>query len=166
MATWVSVLTMVHTALSVIALLLGAASCIRLSFGYRRASRDSLFLSTATLTTLTGFIFPFHGMTPAIGVGVVSLVVLIITYLARGKSTRAERGWNIAYVLGVTVSEYFLCFVAIAQAFAKVPALHALAPTQKEPPFGIAQGFLLLLFVVLAVLAIRRSAPSWRVVAR
>jgi hypothetical protein len=166
MTTWVSVLTTMHTALSVIALLLGLAACVRLSFLDRGASRESLFLGTATLTTLTGFIFPFHGMTPAIGVGVVSVVVLVITYLARSQSTNAGRGWRIAYVVGITVSEYFLCFVAIAQAFAKIPALHAMAPTQKEPPFGIAQGLLLVLFVVFAVLAIRRSTPGRRVVLR
>ena len=39
------------------------------------------------------------------------------------------------------------------------PAANALAPTQGEPPFAIAQGLLLVVFIVLAVLASRRFRP-------
>jgi hypothetical protein len=39
----------------------------------------------------------------------------------------------------------------------KVPALHALAPTQAEPPFAVAQGAALLLFVALGATALRRA---------
>jgi hypothetical protein len=48
---------------------------------------------------------------------------------------------------------YLNVFVAVAQAFMKVPALKALAPTQKEPPFLIAQLVVLTLFVVLTIFA-------------
>ena len=36
----------------------------------------------------------------------------------------------------------------------KIDALHALAPTQKEPPFAVAQLAVLVLFVVLTVMAV------------
>ena len=52
---------------------------------------------------------------------------------------------------------YFNVFVLIAQAFLKVPALHALAPTQSELPFAVAQLVVLGLFIVLGTLAVRRS---------
>jgi hypothetical protein len=55
----------------------------------------------------------------------------------------------------VVISLYFLVFVGIAQAFAKAPALHALAPTQSEPPFAITQAVVLALFLVLAFAAAR-----------
>jgi hypothetical protein len=41
----------------------------------------------------------------------------------------------------------------IVQLFLKVPALKAMAPTQSERPFKLAQLVVLLLFVVLAVVA-------------
>jgi len=44
----------------------------------------------------------------------------------------------------------------VVQSFEKVPALNALAPTQKEPPFAIAQIAVLVVFVVLTVLAVRK----------
>jgi len=44
----------------------------------------------------------------------------------------------------------------VVQSFMKVPALHALAPTQKEPPFAIAQLIVLVLFVVLTIVAAKK----------
>jgi hypothetical protein len=51
---------------------------------------------------------------------------------------------------------YLNVFVAVVQAFEKAPPLHALAPTQKEPPFVIAQSCVLVFFVVLTILAAKR----------
>ena len=44
----------------------------------------------------------------------------------------------------------------MVQAFGKLPALHALAPNGSEPPFAIAQGLTLVIFVALGALALRR----------
>jgi hypothetical protein len=51
---------------------------------------------------------------------------------------------------------YFNVFVLVVQSFEKVPALNALAPTQKEPPFAIAQIAVLALFVILTILSVRK----------
>jgi hypothetical protein len=51
-------------------------------------------------------------------------------------------------------------FVLVAQSFLKVPALHELAPKGSEPPFAIAQGVVLLLFIAVAVIAWRRNGPT------
>ena len=64
------------------------------------------------------------------------------------------------YVIGAIVSLWFNVFVLIAQAFQKVPALHELAPTGSEPPFGIAQGIVFVIFVALTVLAVRRNRAA------
>ena len=45
---------------------------------------------------------------------------------------------------------------ASIQAFLKVPALHALAPQQTEPPFVVAQLLVLALFILLTVVAVKR----------
>ncbi|TWB24725.1 hypothetical protein FBZ89_101351 [Nitrospirillum amazonense] len=70
--------------------------------------------------------------------------------------------WRWIYAAGLTASVFLLAFVAVAQSFLKVPALHALAPTGSEPPFGAAEGVLLLLFVVAGILATRRFHPGVR----
>jgi len=41
-----------------------------------------------------------------------------------------------------------------------VSFLQPLAPTQSEPPFAIVQGIVLLIFIVLGILCLRRFHPS------
>ena len=50
--------------------------------------------------------------------------------------------------------------ILVVQSFEKVPALKALAPTQKEPPFAVVQSIILALFVVATVFAIKRFHPA------
>lgn len=158
MSIGVVLLTVVHVGLSIVALLLGGVAVTRLAFARPVPSRARAFLYTAAAATATGFLFPFHGITPAILIGLVSSVVLIVTLLARSSAERRQRVWAHVFVCGVVISEYLLVFVAIAQAFGKIPLLHALAPTLKEPPFFLTQGLALLMFIVLAVMALRRRA--------
>jgi hypothetical protein len=47
-------------------------------------------------------------------------------------------------------------FVAVVQAFQKIPAFNAFAPTQSEPPFAIAQAIVLVLAIIVGWLAVRR----------
>jgi hypothetical protein len=54
---------------------------------------------------------------------------------------------------------YFNVFVGIVQAFQKIPTLTAVAPTQKEPPFAIAQLAALVVFIAMGILASRRFRP-------
>ncbi len=65
-------------------------------------------------------------------------------------------GWRRTYVICSVVAVYFNCFVLVLQSFEKVPVLNALAPTQSEPPFGIAQLVVLALFVFAGIQAARR----------
>jgi hypothetical protein len=59
-------------------------------------------------------------------------------------------------VITATAALYLNCLVAVVQAFEKVPFLESLAPTQTEPPFVIAQVILLVLFIWLAIAALRK----------
>ena len=53
-------------------------------------------------------------------------------------------------------------FVAVVQAFEKVPFLNAMAPTQTEPAFVVTQVVVLALFALLTIGAARRfrRAPA------
>ena len=65
-----------------------------------------------------------------------SLLVLAIALFARyGRHLAA--GWRRAYVITASIALYLNCFVLVVQSFRNVPALKALAPTQKEPPFVV-----------------------------
>jgi hypothetical protein len=55
---------------------------------------------------------------------------------------------------------YLNVFVAVVQAFQKLPPLAALAPTQSEPPFLIAQLVVMAVFIVLGVVAVKRSRAA------
>jgi hypothetical protein len=60
------------------------------------------------------------------------------------------------YVVSAVLALYLNVFVAIVQAFQKIPALHARAPTGSEPPFVAVQAVVLVAFVVLGFAAARR----------
>jgi hypothetical protein len=108
-------------------------------------------LTTAAATSITGFLFPFHGFTPGIGIGILSLIVLAIAFLAL--RFRLAGGWSRTYAITAVLALYFNVFVLVVQLFEKVPALRAIAPTQSEPPFQMAQAAVLLLFAVLGIRA-------------
>ena len=80
------------------------------------------------------------------------LVVLTIALIAR-YAFHLDGAWRWIYVISAVTVLYFNVFVAIVQAFQKIPALKAIAPTQSEPPFVIAQATVLVLFIGLAIAA-------------
>ena len=118
-----------------------------------------MFLATTLLTTLTGFLFPISGFTPALGVGILSTVILVIA-LAALYVFHLAGAWRPIYVITAVLALYLNSFVGVVQAFQKVAVLQPLAPTQSEPPFLIAQGLLLGLFVVLGAIATVRFHPA------
>ena len=144
--------TIIHTLISLVAIFTGFVVVFGLLAGKRLDGWTKWFLGTAVATTITGFFFPFHGFTPAIGLGIVSLPFLALTIFARYPS-RLMGPWRWIYVIGAVICLYFNLFVLVVQLFEKVPALHAIAPTQTEPPFKITQLVVLLIFVVLAIAA-------------
>jgi hypothetical protein len=119
---------------------------------------NTIFLWTTIATSVTGFGFPITGITPGIVVGIISLVILAVALLAL-YSQHLAGPWRWIYVITAIVALWFNVFVLIVQAFQKIPSLKTLAPTQSEPPFQIAQGAALVLFVVLAILAVRKFRP-------
>jgi hypothetical protein len=119
----------------------------------------ALFLLTTVLTSVTGFGFPFTHVTPGHKVGVISLVVLLIAILARYSFHMAGQ-WRWIYVVTATIAEYLNVFVLVVQGFEKVPALRAMAPTQSEPPFLVAQLVVMAVFIVLTIFAVKKFHPD------
>src|SRR3954469_22311054 len=130
-----------YTAIHVVISLIGIASGVVVVGGFLTARRlDSLtaiFLATTVLTSVTGFGFPVDHVLPSHIVGAASLVALAVAVHAR-YARQMGQGWRTAYVLTAMLSLYFNVFVAVVQAFRRVPCLEALAPTQSEPPFAAA----------------------------
>jgi hypothetical protein len=116
-----------------------------------------MFLATTALTSATGYGFPFHELLPSHIVGAVSLAVLALAAFAL-YGRKLAGGWKKTYVVSAVAALYFNVFVLVVQAFLKVPTLHALAPTQSEPPFAVAQLVVLLMFVAAGVVAVSRSS--------
>jgi hypothetical protein len=144
--------TVVHVIISLIAIGAGFVVAAGLLRSRRLDGWTALFLVSTVATSVTGFLFPFHGITPGIVLGIISLIVLAIAIFARYLGHLAG-GWRGIYVISSIVALYLNFFVLIAQSFQKIPILKAMAPTQTEPPFVIAQIAALVLFVVLAILA-------------
>ena len=150
--------TTVHVIISIVELLAGAVLVLQLLAG-SRSRLTGLFLATGALTTLTGFMFPFHGMTPGIVFGFVSLPFLLLAALSF-YGGHLHGVWRVAYVVSVLLVLYLDAFVAVAQSFDKIGALHGLAPTGKEAPFAVVQGLVLLIFIVIGFMALKRFRPA------
>lgn len=158
MSSYVWSLTIVHTLLSFVAIGFGVGAASGLFSGRHSTVWTRWFFITAAAVTLTGFIFPFTGITPAFATGLVSTVILIAWFIAHRQSRVGA--WRWIYAVGIVASLYLLIFVTIAQAFQKIPFLNALAPTGAEAPFAVAQVIALIVFVVIGVRAVGRFRPA------
>jgi len=148
-----------YTLLHVVISLIGISSGFIVMYGFLKGkplnSWTAVFLTTTALTSITGFGFPFTHLLPSHRVGILSLVVLAIAIPARYLFHRAGR-WRAIYVIGSTIALYLNVFVLVVQSFLKIPALKALAPTQTEAPFAVAQLTVLAAFIVLGVFAMKK----------
>ena len=147
------------TQFHVIISLIGIGSGILVLIGMLQANLmpkiTAVFLATTVATSVTGFMFPFTSFGPPEIVGLISLIVLIVAILAL-YSLHLAGSWLWVYVATAVFALYADVFVGVVQTFQKVPFFNALAPTQKEPPFAIAQGIVLLAFIALGIAAARK----------
>ncbi len=147
--------TAVHVVLSLIGIVTGFVVVFSFLGGRRLRVWTGLFLFTTLATSVTGFAFPVDHLLPSHIVGALSLVVLAVAIIALyGLHYRSI--WRGIYVVCMALALYFNVFVGVVQAFLKLPALHALAPQQTEPPFMVAQLLVLALFIALTVVAVKR----------
>jgi len=144
--------TLIHVAISFAGIVSGLVVVYGMLSGKQLNGWTAFFLLTTVATSVTGFGFPFHGVNPPIIVGIISIVVLAIAILAR-YVFRLAGSWRWIYVVSAIAALYFNVFELVVQSFEKFAPLRALAPTQKEPPFAVAQLLVLAMFIFLGVKA-------------
>ena len=147
--------TIVHVVLSLIGIISGIAVTVGLLSSKRLDGWTILFLLSTLLTSVTGFGFPVERLLPSHVIGAISIAVLAVAFYARYLRLMAG-SWRSIYVVTAIAALYLNVFVLVVQLFLKVPALNALAPTQSEPPFAVAQLAVLVAFVGLGFAAVRR----------
>jgi hypothetical protein len=150
-----STFTLLHVLISLTGIGSGFIVVYGLLTGKMLDGWTAIFLATTVLTSLTGFLFPVEHLLPSHVVGIISLVVLAIAILAR-YALHLGHAWRWIYVVCAVLALYLNSFVAVVQSFLKVPALKALAPTQKEPPFLIAQLIVMAIFIVLGTFGVKK----------
>ena len=146
-----STLTLIHVAISLIGIATGLVVVYGFVAGEKMPAWNAVFLVFTILTSVTGFFFPFHGVTPGIVVGAISLVVLAVAVLAWKKK------WATTYIVTASIAEFLNVLVLIVQSFEKIAPLHALAPKGTEPITNVAKVVALVLFAVLGWVAVRRG---------
>lgn len=152
--TGLELFTAFHVLISLIGILSGFVAIFAMVRSRPLDWWTDLFLITTVATSVTGFLFPFRGFTPAIGTGILSMIVLTLAIIARHVK-HLNGPWRRMYVISAVVAQYFNFFVLIVQSFRRVPVLQALAPTESEPPFAIAQLVALVAFLLLGYVATR-----------
>jgi hypothetical protein len=151
--------TFFHVLLSLAGIFTGFIALFGMIAGKRLDGWNGIFLLTTALTSITGFFFPFHGVTPGIKLGIISLVVLAVAIPAR-YAKHLVGAWRKIYSVTASIALYLNVFVLIAQLFMKVPSLHVLAPTGSEPPFLISQVVVMAIFIVLTIAAAIKFHPE------
>ncbi len=150
----------IHVVISLIEIATGLVMLYGLITGQAFGGWTAAFFATAILTSLTGFPLAPFGFDPPRAIGVLTLVLLAIA-VAAYYLFRLAGAWRWIYVVTALAALYLDVFVGVIQSFMKIPAVHALAPTQKEPPFLVAQAVVLALFVVLGFVALRKFHPRF-----
>jgi hypothetical protein len=150
---------LLHTLISIIAIVTGLVALVAMLRGAAPDWVTHVFLATTALTTLTGFLFPISVITPAVATGIVSTVLLIPAFLGL-YAFHLAGAWRWIYAATAVAALYLNCFVFVVQSFQKVSELAALAPTQSEAPFLIAQTALLAAFVWAGWRAARGFHPA------
>ena len=161
-----STFVLVHVIISLIGIAAGFIVMFGMLGSNRMPGLTALFLLLTILTSATGFLIPplvSEKLLPSHMIGVLSLILLAIAcYALYGE--KLSGSWRWIYVLTALLAQYFNVFVLVIQSFLKVGPLHALAPSvpPSEPPFAIAQGIVLVFFIIVIIGAIRRFHPAPR----
>ncbi len=158
--------TVVHVVITLIAIATSFIVMFGMLGGHRLPVWTAICLLFTVLTSVTGFMFPIHGFTPALATGIISSVLLIAALIAL-YAKHLRGAWRWIYVVTAVAAFWFNFFVLIVQSFEKVPLLNAAAP-QIGPPFAepvnthflIAQAVALAFFVIVGVVAVIKFRPA------
>jgi hypothetical protein len=150
--------TLAHVFISLLGIASGLIVMERLLRNRALGLSNTIFLVTTIATSVTGFLLPFKAFGPPHVIGAISLAILAVAVFALHAGNLIGP-WRWIYVVTAVIALYLNVFVGVVQAFQKVGRLRMLAPTQSEPPFALAQGAVLLFFVILGLVALLRFRP-------
>jgi hypothetical protein len=156
-----SAFTTLHVVISLIAIVAGLIVMFGMVGTYHSGGLTAVFLIFTILTSVTGFMFPFNGVTPGILIGILSVILLAIACLAL-YSMKLAGAWRWIYLLTALISLYLNVFVLVIQSFLKIPPLHEIAPGNPPagPVFAVIQGIVLVFFAVMIIQVWRRFRPA------
>jgi hypothetical protein len=159
-----STLVLVHVIISLIAIVAGLIVMFRMLGSDRVPGLTAIFLLLTILTSATGLIIPpliTEKQLPSHMISILSLVLLGVACFAL-YGQRLSGMWRWIYAITALISLYLNVFVLVIQSFLKIPALSAIAPGNPPagPVFAIAQGIVLVFFVIMIIGAVRRFRPS------
>lgn len=148
-------LGIVHTAISLVAVVAGAIALIRERKISSRNTVGKVYIVTTVLTCLTGFgIFQHGGFGKPHMLGIITLVVLGIAWLAGYTSVFGRLA---PYIETVSYSATFLFHMipGITETTTRLPRGAPLLPNADAPQLQAASGVLFLLFLIGATLQVR-----------
>jgi hypothetical protein len=159
-----STFVLVHVIISLVGIVAGFVVMFGMLGSNRMPGWTAVFLLLTILTSATGFLIPplvSDKLLPSHIIGALSLILLAIACFAL-YGQKLSGSWRWIYVLTALLAQYFNVFVLVIQSFLKVGPLHALAPSvpPSEPPFAVAQGVVLVFFIIFIIGAIRRFHPA------
>jgi len=160
----VATFVLVHVVISLIAIVAGLIVMFGMLGSKSQPGLTAIFLLFTILTSATGFVIPpflFEKLLPSHLFGIISLILLTIACIAL-YGMKLAGAWRWIYVLTALISLDLNVFVLVVQSFLKIPALAALAPGNPPagPIFAVAQGIVLVFFVVMIIGVWRRFRPA------
>jgi hypothetical protein len=160
----VATLIVIHVIISLISIVAGLVVMFGMLGSKSQPGLTAVFLLFTVLTSATGFVIPpflFEKLLPSHLFGIISFILLAIACIAL-YGMKLGGAWRWIYVLTALVSLYLNVFVLVIQSFLKIPALTALAPGNPPsgPVFAVAQGVVLVFFVVMIIGVWRRFRPA------
>jgi hypothetical protein len=157
--------TILHVVITLVAIVTGFVVMFALLSSKRPVGWTAIFWVFTVATTVTGFMFPISGFTPALGTGVVAAVFFLFGLIAIYIKKFAG-SWRWIYAVTMMVSLYLNVFVLITQSFQKLKFLNPSAPMVGPPfpepvmtHFAIVQGATIVFFLVIGFLAVRKFRP-------
>lgn len=156
--TGLQIFTLFHVIISLVGIVAGLIAAAGMTKSKACRKMTAIFLITTIATSVTGFMFPFKGFTPAIGTGIISMLALPIAVAAFYNKKLAGK-WRVTYVVTAMFSLYLNCFVLVVQSFMKAVAIDNTAPPS-GPAFGAVQGAVLIGFIIWTVMNVKKFHPE------
>lgn len=153
-------LILVHEVTGLAGIISGVIAIAGILFRKPMAFWNAIFLLTTAAACLTGFVFlPIDGVTSAQIVGFFLIFLLAVATYAR-YVRHLDEGWNQIHALTTVGAVFLNVLITFAQTFLHVRTLRVLAPNQHSPVYLTVKLSLLLAFIVIALVAAKRTDRS------